>query len=238
MPLNQRCSQPRSVSSLTNREVFSCLRNWSDDVGKTSLRDLGNLFQVDGPAIAKLLDWVIDVRVQGTTKWPRATIHTWSDQWLRLRVMYIITCVGETSYISHIFRNMCVAITLMCCFHIRTGLALMIWWHLVAWPNSRVCRSWRNFGSFYVSSKQMEVRQSLLAAFPTSIDDSSVYIFISPGIVLYHTLKWGSPSVKGGWPHPAEKMRLSISRRCRDCLGYECDLFSLITIFLLFRFGT
>jgi len=77
--LNQRRSWPGSVSSLTKSEVFRCFRNWSDDVGKRSLGDWGNLFQFDGPTTLKFLDWVIDVRVRGTTKWPKPRTEEWND---------------------------------------------------------------------------------------------------------------------------------------------------------------
>jgi len=30
--LHQRCSRPRSVSSLTKKKVFRCLWNWSNDI--------------------------------------------------------------------------------------------------------------------------------------------------------------------------------------------------------------
>lgn len=45
----QRHLRPGPVSSLTKREIFRCLRNWSNDIGKRSIRDWDCLF----------LDWAI-----------------------------------------------------------------------------------------------------------------------------------------------------------------------------------
>jgi len=85
---------------VTNSEVFRYLRNWSDDNGKGSLRGWGNLFQLDGPTIAKLLD--IDVRIRGTSRPKGGTTRhrkNWDTVHIGLKVLW--SRASKTVSVSH-----------------------------------------------------------------------------------------------------------------------------------------
>jgi len=43
------------MSTLIKRKVFICLRDWSYNIGRRSLRDWGRLLQLDGPKVAKFI---------------------------------------------------------------------------------------------------------------------------------------------------------------------------------------